>query len=163
MERTDQAVSVFSVFPGQQRISQACATQWGEGEKYQMSINLSTVDLRVWENKLGHGSPLGSLRDTHTHIIYTTGVHVFLLLIAWFERQHSTFGPHRKASMWYHVSWACVRSPRRSDDRKTKHKSEMQRSRKQCKRGAHVTVQLSRKITAWCLNCEWCISFLIVI
>ncbi len=43
-----------------------------------MSVNLRRVDLRVCENKLKPGSPLGSLRDTQ--VIYTTGVHVFLLI-----------------------------------------------------------------------------------
>lgn len=72
MQGTEQAVSPFSVFPGQQRISQACATQWGEGEKCQMSINLSMVDLRVYKNKIGPGSPLGS----ETHTLYTQLVYM---------------------------------------------------------------------------------------
>lgn len=47
MQGTEQAVSPFSLFPGQQRFRQACLTQWGEGEKRQMSINLSNDDLSL--------------------------------------------------------------------------------------------------------------------
>lgn len=72
-------------------------------KKRQMSINLSAVDLRVCENKLGPGSLLGSLRDTH--IIYTTGVHVFLLIAD--LKDNIRHGPQRRQECGISVMCLC--------------------------------------------------------
>lgn len=97
-----------------------------------MSINLSTVDIRVCENKLGPGSPLGSLRDTH--IIYTTGVHVFLLIPD--LKDNIRHGPQRRQECGISIVSLCevhaaklivVKAQRRDVEieRKCEHSSHM--------------------------------------
>lgn len=97
-----------------------------------MSINLSTVDLRVCENKLGPGSPLGSLRDTH--FIYTTGVHVFLLIADFKDNiQH---GPLRRQECDISVvSLREVHIAELFEDGAQKIDAEIKR---QCERSFHV-------------------------
>lgn len=132
MQRTEQAVSPSSVFPGQQCISQACATQWGEDEKCQMSINLSTVDIRVCKNKLGPGSPLGSLRDTH--IINTTGVHVFPLIPD--LKDNIRHGPQRRQKCGISVVSLCeVHAAKLTVDKAQRRDAEIKR---QCERSSHM-------------------------